>query len=348
MSDRPRVLTLWMDSYYMSGKGVSGERQQWGDGLFGRLGYDEHHIRLEDAGHAQLEQIIRGYAPYEFVVVGPYQEIQYWLRPMLDPGTPIVVLMSDDDWRWESFSRHWMNIADLIWTTSESAMEKYAAAKYEGALLSNWAARPEWSLPDPIRVPQRGASFCGWTYGDRMARLKEIGDAGDLTVIAHNCRDRMLTPEEYHRFTASWAFALCLTKSSQGVRQMKGRMFEPQIHGAVLVTEPMPGLEKWWNENEECVVFDSPADAQAKMKWLLDDPSRYLAMSERAYDRLLREHTWYHRFREIIRRLGKEPPMWPSLLLQEAEAVAQYEAIPRAAQKIGAIPIEALLPEEPS
>lgn len=338
---RPRVLTIWLTSWYGSGRGTSAEETLWGGGLLGRLGFDQHHIRMEHVGHAELERIIRAYAPYEFVVFAPYTEVPHWLRPMIDPGTPIVVMMSDDDWRFDNFSRHFIHVADYIWTPCESVVEKYHALGFDNVILSNWACRPEWALPDPIEVPQRGASFCGWLYGDRLARLKEIGEAGDITVMAHNWQEKLLSPEEYQRFTASWAFALCLTKSSHGVRQMKGRMFEPQVHGSVLVTEPMTGLDKWWVPDEECVVFETPQEAQDKMAWLLADPKRFLTMSERAYRRVLREHTWYHRFRQIIERMGKRPPAWPSVLLQEEDALARLDALKKT-RRVGTIPIEAI------
>lgn len=340
-AERPRVLTIWLSSWYGSGRGVSAEEMLWGGGLMGKLGYDQHHIHMEHVGHAELERIIRAYAPYEFVVYAPYQEVPFWLRPMIDPGTPIVSLHSDAAWRYETFDRHFIHVSDYIWLTDEAAAEKFAAAKFDGVILSNWACRPEWALPDPIEIPQRAASFVGWLYDDRLETLKAIGEAGDITVIAHDSHEKLLSPEEYHRFTASHAFALSLTKSSHGVRQFKGRMFEVQIHGTVLVTEYVPGLEHWWVPDEECLVFETPVEAQEKMRGLLEDPARYLSMSEKAYRRVLRDHTWFHRWREILVRMGKKPPQWPSVLLQEEHAMARLESLKRT-RRVGTIPIEAI------
>ena len=60
-------------------------------------------------------------------------------------------------------------------------------------------------------------------------------------------------------------FTLCLTESSHGVRQHKARLFEPQLFGSVLVTEPVPRLDAYWEPGQDCLVFNSPADAAEQM-----------------------------------------------------------------------------------
>src|SRR3990172_1156793 len=251
---RPKVLTLWLDWYYGHQNSVveSTEQTFWGHGLMQELGFEEVHVGMEQAvkDRASAEARMREHAPYDWCFIGPFQDILPWVKPLVAPA-PVLVWMSDDAWRFSDFGRSWMPAADFIATTHEPAVEKYRSAGFSGAILTNWACRPQWAKWGTVDGKAAEASFCGILYGSRRDQLREIAEAGPVPVRWVNCWPSPTPPETYHEMMSQYAFALALTMSSHGPRQTKARLFEPQIHGTILLTEPAPRLADYWKVDEE-------------------------------------------------------------------------------------------------
>lgn len=86
------------------------------------------------------------------------------------------------------------------------------------------------------------------------------------------------------------------------------RLFELASCGAAIVSNPHQGIERWFEPNEELVVVESAEEAASAYRELLDDPSSLRAMGERARARVLEEHTYAHRARQLLALLGLESP----------------------------------------
>ena len=84
------------------------------------------------------------------------------------------------------------------------------------------------------------------------------------------------------------------------------RPFELAAAGAAIVSNPHSGLERWFEPSEELLVVDAADAALDVYHALLDDPQAAAAMGARARERVLDEHTYAHRARQVLRLLELE------------------------------------------
>ena len=84
------------------------------------------------------------------------------------------------------------------------------------------------------------------------------------------------------------------------------RPFELAAAGAAIVSNPHAGLERWFEPGRELLVVDDAGGALDAYRALLDDPGEAEAMGARARERVLDEHTYAHRARQVLRLLELE------------------------------------------
>lgn len=286
-----RVLSSYLKSYYGTGKGQSGEYQYFGNGLWRSLGWEEVYIPTELEPAKRME-ILKANAPYDLVFTLPAFEKQPWLR---EAGAPILAWWSDG-WR-ANWCQEWFDedLQDFAAVTDPALLKMD-----KRVLLTNWAARREWL--DGVELGQQApqATFHGLLHGQRRQLLAAIAER--YPVAYTDTREALLEPAEYYQQIAGSQFSLCLTASSQGPVQMKGRLMEPQLFGSILVTQPVPRLEEYWSPGHECIVFNTPAEAAEKMRSM--SLERRLAMAARAKKRLLAEHLYSHRLKVLLQQIG--------------------------------------------
>ena len=78
----------------------------------------------------------------------------------------------------------------------------------------------------------------------------------------------------------------------------------PAAAGAAIVSNPQEGIERWFEPGSEIRVVSSADEALAAYRELLDDPSAAEAMGRRARERVLDEHTYRHRARQLLELVG--------------------------------------------
>lgn len=84
------------------------------------------------------------------------------------------------------------------------------------------------------------------------------------------------------------------------------RPFELASAAAAIVSSPHEGIEDWFEPGSELIVVETPEQALATYHRLLDDPGEAEAMGKRARERVLGEHTYAHRARQVLRLLQLE------------------------------------------
>jgi len=307
-----RAFTTYLRTHYIHQSGDGNEWGLFGNGLFPSMGIDEVYQPFEGLATANVDEL-RSHGPYDLAFFMPYLDVPAWIREVVGPNCPIICWIADDVWRFD-FTREIIaaRAADHFITTAESALPRYflEGVKADRVTLSTFGTRADWwpRLVTRPETPEAKAVCTGLLYGDRMARLQAIADAadesGNVAVDVWDTQRDVLPLAAYHQQMADAAFTLALTKSSHGLRQMKARLFEPQIHGSILVTEDTPRLSDYWTAGEDCIVFATPQEAQEQMRYLLAHPAAYQEMSQKAYRRVLAEHSYQARFGEVLDTLG--------------------------------------------
>jgi spore maturation protein CgeB len=87
------------------------------------------------------------------------------------------------------------------------------------------------------------------------------------------------------------------------------RPFELAASGAAIVSNPHDGIERWFDVGSEVRVVSSADEALTAYRELLSDPDAAEAMGRRARERVLDEHTYAHRARQILELVGLGAPV---------------------------------------
>jgi spore maturation protein CgeB len=85
------------------------------------------------------------------------------------------------------------------------------------------------------------------------------------------------------------------------------RPFELAAAGAAIVSNPHDGIERWFETGSEIRVVSSADEALDVYRELLADPGGAEAMGRRARERVLDEHTYAHRARQVLDLIGVTP-----------------------------------------
>jgi spore maturation protein CgeB len=238
-------------------------------------------------------------------------------------GCATVNWFADDHFRFDSYTRHVAGAFDLAVTTDPDSLPKYAELEGARVLLSQWACNRY--VYGKVGAENRHAiTFVGQPHGDRkqvVARLSKAGYPVECWghgwprgLIAH---DRMIevfsasainlnlsnSPELLGR-KARIRRRLNLRPPPTRPRQIKGRNFEVPGCGGFLLTQRVPHLERYFVPGEEVGVYEDVDDLLVQLPRWLEDEERRAGVADAGYRRVLREHTYDHRFAEIFSALG--------------------------------------------
>ena len=78
------------------------------------------------------------------------------------------------------------------------------------------------------------------------------------------------------------------------------RPFELAAFGACIVSQPYSGIEEWFDIGREIIVVDNTSDISSTYQNLLDSDDEREKMGENARARLLKDHTYHKRAKEVI------------------------------------------------
>ena len=209
---------------------------------------------------------------------------------------------------------------DLLLSNSEGALERLRALGARRAEAVFWGADPEFFAPQPVDK-ELDVFFYG--YGDKFRRdwveamvgqpsrrLPDVDFAlGGRDFQADTGVARMIGDVPFNAFPrviSSARVNLCITRGSHATVYASSscRPFELASSGAAIVSNPYEGIERWFEPGSELLIVDDAEEAVAAYRALLDDPAQAEEMGRRARERVLDEHTYRHRARQVLDLLG--------------------------------------------
>lgn len=257
--------------------------------------------------------------------------------------TVTVAWMSDDQWAFEAYSRHWALHFTWVVTTDYKAPAKYKNIGYEHAIKSQWACN-HWrykKLPLP-KIYE--VSFVGSRHGNRAEMIKKIQENEiNVQCWGSGWPNGRVSQEKMMEIFSQSKICLNFTKNS-GVfwkelaylfarrrmhdgkillnipariadnvkafsacmwnNQIKGRNFEIPGCGSFCLTEYAEDLEHYYEIGKEIECFSSPKEAAEKIRYYLAHEQEREEISRAGYERTLRDHTYEKRFQEIFQVMG--------------------------------------------
>ncbi|TRZ51237.1 MAG: hypothetical protein D4S01_05210 [Dehalococcoidia bacterium] len=108
---------------------------------------------------------------------------------------------------------------------------------------------------------------------------------------------------------SSWVKCCCRSKINLNITRKHhaemfcsstSRIFELASIGCCIISNPVNGLDKWFELDKEVIMIKSEKEAIEIYNWLLSAEDIRLKMSEKARQRVLNEHTHRHMARRLL------------------------------------------------
>lgn len=125
----------------------------------------------------------------------------------------------------------------------------------------------------------------------------DTGRAQNLGVIPFSAFNRAISEARINLNIVRQAHGTVYASSS-------ARPFELASAGAAIVSNPYDGLERWFEPGREVLIVSTADEAVGAYEDLLADPAAAEEMGARARERVLEEHTYAHRARQLLELLG--------------------------------------------
>jgi glycosyltransferase involved in cell wall biosynthesis len=126
-------------------------------------------------------------------------------------------------------------------------------------------------------------------------RGRQLGDLGRARMLPY------LSFSKLREYVCRSKINLCVTRKAHAsvFASSSARPFELASLGACIVSNPYLGVETWFEPGKEIVVVHDRDEAVERYRWLLGHDSERQAIGAAARERVLREHTFRHRARQL-------------------------------------------------
>jgi spore maturation protein CgeB len=213
---------------------------------------------------------------------------------------------------------------DLVVGNSEGALDRLRELGARRAETVHWAADPDLFRPRDV-AKEADVFFYGHSDKFRREWMRDlIGEPSrrlpgvDFAIGGYDYRGdtgtaRMLGRIPFNAFPHAISSArvnLNVTRRAhaQVYASSTCRLFELAASGAAIVSNPLAGLERWFDADRELRIVGSVDEAVAAYGDLLADPGHAEELGQRARERVLDEHTYGHRARQLLDLLGLGVP----------------------------------------
>jgi glycosyltransferase involved in cell wall biosynthesis len=209
---------------------------------------------------------------------------------------------------------------DFLVSNSEGGNERLRELGARRVETVFWGADPDFFAPAAV---DKSADVFFYGYGDKFRRdwveamvgepSRALPDAdfvlGGRDFQGDTGRARSIGDVPFNAFARAISAArinLCITRRSHAsvYASSSCRPFELASAGAAIVANPYEGVERWFEPGQELLVVHDADQAVAAYRSLLDDPGQAEELGRRARERVLDEHTYRHRARQLLRLVG--------------------------------------------
>jgi len=238
------------------------------------------------------------------------QEAETLLRQTLGPGVPIVGWLCDSV---EGIPAGHDALLDGVYYFDSASLpvlhEHYRGSRSRLEFMPLAANPRRYTSHDlDIRTRQRQLVFAGNCTPARQrlfAEYRSLGNRLDLYgPHARNWprvwRNRKLSSVALARVYQQYWVNLNLLQAGNTTNGLNLRAFEIPCAGGLASYPDVPDLVRCFTPHEEVLVFKSAADLDEMVRNLLRHPEQAQAITRAGHQRVMREHTFYHRATRIL------------------------------------------------
>lgn len=263
------------------------------------------------ATNIEIIEIVKKEKPAYAFLVTHLNQIDLKTLDTLDSlGTKVVAWFSDDNWRFENYSKIFAKHIFCSISTYKCAVEKYKELGLR-VIKSQWASTPDYYKKTACQFLY-DVSFVGGKYGKRQENIEYLIKAGiPINIFGKGFNDFLAFDKMIKVFNESRINLNFSDSPHEGFGlQIKGRVFEIAMCGGFLLTEYTEGIEEYFEIGKEIVCFTSLDEAVEKIKYYLTHEDARRKIAEAGHIRALKDHTWRERletiFNQIEQQINKE------------------------------------------
>ncbi len=152
--------------------------------------------------------------------------------------------------------------------------------EYRAQWVEDMIAAPSNALPE-ARFAVRGT---------------KLGDLGRTELLPY------LSFSKLREYACRSKINLCITRRAHAsvYASSSSRPFELSAMGCCIVANPYEGIEEWFEPGKELFVVHSREEAIERYRYLLSHDDESQAVGRAARERVLKEHTFQHRARQLV------------------------------------------------
>jgi glycosyltransferase involved in cell wall biosynthesis len=150
--------------------------------------------------------------------------------------------------------------------------------------------RAQW-VEDMLAGPSRAMPEAKFAV-----RGTQLGDLGRTQMLPY------LSFSKLREYACRSKLNLCITRLAHAsvYASSSCRPFELAAMGCCMVANPYLGIEEWFEPGRELFIVHSQEEAIDRYRYLLSHEAERVAVSNRARERVLKQHTAQHRARELV------------------------------------------------
>lgn len=291
-----------------------------------------------DQMNSELRELVRKENPdILFAVMFTNELKKEILKDITDnTNTKTIAWFSDDQWRFDNYSKEYAGYFNLITTTDLESVEKYRKAGQKNVIKTQWACNQ--FLYKPVEVEEvYDSTFIGQPHGKRKQFINEVRKSGikvdcwgkgwlngrvsqeDMIKLFSQSKINLNFIKVSKSFSIRAFLAVFLRKKDGKIMfhklqhipsnfknmvfpndQIKARNFEIPGCKTFFLTEYAEGIEEYYDIDKEIVCFKNIKELIEKIKYYLNHKEEREQIALAGYKRTLKDHTYEQRFSEIF------------------------------------------------
>ncbi len=253
-----------------------------------------------------LYELIGIYRP-KFVFYFHYVDVvdhEIWKKISSFPDISTIIWLADDDWRHDETKDLEKNFNLIVTTWSDGVKIRQGTDK--NVFLSQWGCNHFYYKNLHIER-DIDVAFIGQLYGTRKEYIDYLIDSGiNVKTYGFGTEGGRLNQFEMIEIMNRAKIILNFSASSQKrTKQIKGRIFEAAGCGAMVLSDYVDGIEKYFVPDKEITLFKTKEEMKEKILFYLNHEDELIKISHAGEQRILKDHTIYKRLSEIFDYVSK-------------------------------------------
>ena len=254
----------------------------------------------------EVIELVRKEHPKYILWISAYYEFrESTFEKIRKEGTKVIGWFSDDEVRFDYYSRWWVPYLDYCVTNNAETVPKY---KKLGGI------RVLYGIPcTGIAVPRDlsnlkekyTVSFVGRKFLDREQNINELRKRNISVHVVGRGWGNYISHEEMIDIFRTSKINLNFSRIGN-TTQIKGRVFEICLVGGFLLTEYVPGIEKFFEINREIVCFQNAEEMIEKIIYYLSHDEDRRSIAQAGWKRATSEYTSFHILARVFNEIEED------------------------------------------